>query len=512
MVVKLFYDKIFLILHLRILMKAYKKLVEKYERIHHLSHMQSIVYWDQQSMMPQGANDARAKAMAEFGVILHEASVDKEIAFLLDDAMGEDLSTVQKASLHEMRRNYSNNTILPSALVKAQSLAHSKCNHIWSEQRKNNNWKAFEPSLKEVIKLAKEEASIRSEINGLSAYDSLLDLYEPGMKSETLDGIFAEVKTWLPELIQNILEKQKSQAFIEPQGIFEIQAQKELGIKIMNHLGFDFNKGRIDISAHPFCGGVPEDVRLTTRYDEKDFVQSLMGTIHETGHACYEQGLPQDLLGLPVAEARSMGIHESQSLFFEMQMGRSPEFLKSIHPFITESFGKKKELELDNLIKIYSKVKPSLIRVDADEVTYASHVILRYEIERALMEGQIETSDIPDMWNDKMQESLGLDTKGNYKDGCMQDVHWSEGIIGYFPSYTLGAMYAAQQFNTVKKVYPNINESIENGDLSQVKSWLKENIWSNASIYSTDELMKKATGEALNPKYFKAHLENRYLL
>ena len=492
-------------------MKAYKKLVEKYERIHHLSHMQFIVYWDQQSMMPQGSSDARAKAMAEFGVIIHEACVDKQIALLLDDAMAENLDTVQKASLHEMRKTYSNNTILPSDLVKAQSLAYSKCNHTWIKQRKNNNWKDFKPSLKEVIKLSKEEASIRSEINGLSAYDSLLDLFEPGMKSEILDGIFADVKTWLPELIQNILEKQKSQGFIKSQGIFEIQSQKELGIKVMKQLGFDFNKGRIDISAHPFCGGVPEDVRLTTRYDKKDFLQSLMGTIHETGHALYEQNLPQDLLALPVGQARSMGIHESQSLFFEMQIGRSAEFLKSIHPYIAESFGKKEELALDNLIKIYSKVEASFIRVDADEVTYASHVILRYEIERALMNGEIETSDIPDMWNDKMQEALGLNTKGNYKDGCMQDVHWSEGLFGYFPSYTLGAMYAAQQFNTVKKAYPNINESIANGDLSQTKSWLKENIWSNASIYSTDELMTKATGETLNPRYFKAHLENRYL-
>ena len=310
-------------------MKAYKKLVEKYERIHHLSHMQSIVSWDQQSMMPSGSSDARAKAMAEFGVIIHEASVDKEIALLLDDTMGENLSTIQKASLREMKETYKSNTILPSALVKAQSLAHSKCNHSWLENRKKNNWKDFQPSLNEVVKLSKEEASIRSELNGLSDYDSLLDLFEPGMKSATLDGIFAEVKTWLPDLIQNIVEKQKSQTFIKPQGTFEIQAQKELGVKVMKHLGFDFNRGRIDISAHPFCGGVPEDVRLTTRYDEKDFVQSLMGTIHETGHASYEQNLPKDLLALPVGEARSMGIHESQSLFFEMQMGRSAEFLKN---------------------------------------------------------------------------------------------------------------------------------------------------------------------------------------
>lgn len=492
-------------------MKAYKRLVEKYERIHHLSHMQSIVYWDQQAMMPSGSNDARSKAMAEFGVILHEASTDKEIGLLLDDALGEELNDLEKASLKEMKREYTQNTILPSSLVKAQSLAHSKCGHEWVTQRGENDWKGFLPNLEEVVKLAKEEASIRSEVSGLNAYDSLLDLYEPGMRSETLNTIFTDVKTWLPELIQNIIEKQKSESYIKPQGLFDINAQKDLGIKVMKHLGFDFNRGRTDISAHPFCGGVAEDVRITTRYDEKDFIQALMGTVHETGHASYEQGLPQDLLGLPVAQARSMGIHESQSLFFEMQMGRSPEFLKSIQPYISNAFGKDKAFELENLIKIYSRVNTSKIRVDADEVTYASHVILRYEIESALINGEISASDIPDIWNEKMKDALGLDLRGDYKNGCMQDVHWTEGLIGYFPSYTLGAMYAAQQFDSVRKAHTNINDSISNGDLTQVKSWLKENIWNKASIYSTDELIKQATGESLNPKYFKAHLENRYL-
>jgi carboxypeptidase Taq len=492
-------------------MKTYKKLTKKYERIHHLSHMQAIVYWDQQAMMPIGSNDARAKAMAEFGMVLHEASTDEEIGKLLNDAQGENLNELEKASVKEMQRTYTQNTILPSPLVKAQSLAKSKCGHAWIEQRKENDWKGFLPNLEEVIKLSREEASIRSEVTGLSAYDSLLDLYEPGMRSETLDNIFKDVKSWLPELIQNILEKQKKDNYIKPQGPFDTNAQKKLGLKVMKQLGFDFNKGRIDISAHPFCAGVPEDVRITTRYDENDFVQALMGTVHETGHASYEQGLPQELLGLPVAQARSMGIHESQSLFYEMQMGRSPEFLKSIQPYITEAFGNSETFELDNLTKIYSRVNPSLIRVDADEVTYASHVILRYEIERALMNGVAKASDIPDMWNEKMQKALGIDTRGNYKDGCMQDIHWTEGLIGYFPSYTLGAMYAAQQFNSVKIAYPNINDSISKGDITDVKSWLKENIWSKASIYSTDELIKKATKECLNTKYFKAHLENRYL-
>ena len=493
-------------------MKAYEKLVEKYERIHHLSHMQAIVYWDWQTMMPSGSNDARSKAMAEFGTLLHELSTEKEIGLLIKDALEEDLNEIQNASLKEIQRTYTQSTILPSDLVKSQSLAHSNCSHNWVEQRKNNDWQGFSKNLKEVVKLARDEATIRSKENGLTPYDSLLDLYEPGMRSQTLDTIFAEVKTWLPKLIKDVVEKQKSQTIVNPTGTFDTKAQKELGIEVMKHLGFDFTKGRTDVSAHPFCGGVAQDVRITTRYDENDFIQALMGTVHETGHACYEQGLPLELVSLPVGEARSMGIHESQSLFFEMQVGRSKEFLKSIQTYITKAFGDDKAFELDNLTKIYSKVESSYIRVDADEVTYAAHVILRYEIEKALINGDIEVEDIPNIWDKKMKEYLNVDTKGNFKDGCMQDVHWTEGLFGYFPSYTLGAMYAAQQFASVKKEYPNIENSIEKGDLSDIKTWLKENIWSKASIYSTDELIKKATGESLNPKYFKEHLENRYLL
>ncbi len=492
-------------------MSAYQKLVSKYERIHHLSHMASIISWDQQAMMPSGSNEARAKAMAEFGVLLYEISTDRDIGLLLNDAQSEKLSVLQLASLREMNRSYTLETTLPSDLQKAQSLAHSKCGHAWREQRINNDWKGFLPNLEEVIKLSREEANIRSEATGLSPYDSLMDLFEPGMRSDTLDGIFSKVKTWLPSLIENIVEKQKSQDYIKLEGLYTIEAQKELGIKVMKHLGFDFNKGRIDISTHPFCGGVPEDVRMTTRYCKDDFTQSLMGTIHETGHASYEQGLPKELLGLPIAHARSMGIHESQSLFFEMQIGRSSAFLKSIQPFIIEAFGNNKALELDNLCKIYSRVKPAYIRVDADEVTYASHVILRYEIERALMNNEAQVSDIPDMWNEKMQISLGLSTKGNFKNGCMQDVHWIEGLIGYFPSYMLGAMYAAQEFASVKKIHPNINEEIAKGDFSQVQAWLRQNIWQKASSLETNDLIKEATGESLNPKYFIEHLENRYL-
>jgi carboxypeptidase Taq len=279
----------------------------------------------------------------------------------------------------------------------------------------------------------------------------------------------------------------------------------------MKLLGFDFEGGRLDVSVHPFCGGVPEDVRITTRYSEDDFARSLMAVIHETGHARYEQGLPRETLGQPVGRARSAGIHESQSLAFEMQVARHPAFLRRIGPLIREHLGDQPALSDDNLIRRYRSVMPGLIRVEADELCYPAHIILRFEIERALVDGEIEPEDIPALWDGKMRDYLGLDTRGNFRDGCMQDVHWAEGLMGYFPSYTLGAMCAAQYFAAMRRATPDLDERIGAGDLRPVIDWLRANIWQQGSRHETDELLQRATGEALNPAHFRAHLEARYL-
>jgi len=340
----------------------------------------------------------------------------------------------------------------------------------------------------------------------------MLDLYEPGTNTAFLNKLFSHVKTWLPELTQQVQQKQASEDYQTPAGHFPISAQKALGKEVMTLLGFDFNHGRLDVSTHPFCGGVPSDVRMTTRYDESDFVSALMGTVHETGHARYEQGLPKSLTGLPVGQARSMGIHESQSLFFEMQLGRSGPFIERLAPMAAQAFEQKgnPQFHVDNIKTLYTRVKPGFIRVDADEITYPAHVILRYEIERDLINGGIRYQDIPELWDQKMQASLGLSTKDNYKNGCMQDIHWTDGAFGYFPSYTLGAMYAAQFMTTLKQKV-DVDACVRSGDLSPVFNWLAENIWSKASILSTDDLVTAATGEVLNAEYFKHHLEQRYL-
>lgn len=296
-----------------------------------------------------------------------------------------------------------------------------------------------------------------------------------------------------------------------PEGPFDIARQRELGLDAMKLLGFDFNGGRLDVSAHPFCGGVPEDVRITTRYNENELFSALFGVIHETGHARYEQNLPREWLGQPVALARSTALHESQSLFFEMQLGRSEAFLTRMLPHITARFGEQPALASANYIAWNQRVKPGYIRVDADEVSYPAHVVLRYEIERALIEGEIEVEDIPALWDEKMQAWLGLSTHGDYRNGCMQDIHWTDGGFGYFPSYTLGAMYAAQLFNAARRALPNLDRDIANGEFGTLFDWLRQNIWQHGSRFTTEQLVVNATGEDLNPAYFRQHLEARYL-
>ena len=435
---------------------AYDRLVERFTRLHRFNHLSSIASWDQYAMMPSGGNQARSEALAEISGLCHELLTAEEVGEWIQTASESPADEFTTASLREMERQWRNASVLPADLVKAKSLASSTCEHAWRTQRPDNDWQGFSKNLAEVIRLTREEASLRSEHSEASPFDALMELYEPDMTSQQLDQLFGDVKSWLPDFIQQATERQKSSLVLTPEGLFATDNLKALGTEVMQLLGFDFDRGRLDVSAHPFCGGVPEDVRLTTRYSDSDFIESLMGVIHESGHARYEQNRPRDTLALPVSQGRSMGIHESQSLFFEMQLGRSRSFLSLIQPLLLKHLTNNKELpayKLENLETLYRQVKPGLIRVEADEVTYPAHIILRYEIEKDLISGDMALSDIPDAWDRKMQDYLGLTTKDNYTNGCMQDIHWPMGAFGYFPSYTLGAMYAAQQFAAFTKGY-----------------------------------------------------------
>ena len=494
---------------------AYDTLSSTWMRLYRFGHLQSVAGWDQAANMPPKGNEARAAALAEMAALLHRMVTDPVLPEQLARAEQEPLDEEQRANLREMRREWRAQNALPESLVQRQQMATSRCEHAWRTQRPANDWAGFLPNLKEVLALAREEAQLLAEQTGRSRYESLMDRFEPGMTTAQVDRVFGEVRQWLPGLTQRALEsqarKQAERPVIEPVGPFPVLAQRALCEQVMRLLGFDFEAGRLDVSTHPFCGGVPEDVRMTTRFREEEFLGSLMGTVHETGHGRYEQNLPRVWLWQPLAHARSMALHESQSLSFEMQLGSHPGFVNRIAPLVQSAFGTQPALQAENLHRLMTRVKPGFIRVDADEVTYPAHIILRYEIERALIEGEIEAEDIPALWDQKMKELLGVDTRGNFKDGPMQDVHWPESLFGYFPCYSLGAMYAAQWFAAMRRAMPELDARIGGGELDIVFDWLRDNIWRQASRWTTDELALRASGEVLNPAHFKAHLEARYL-
>ena len=490
---------------------SYDALTRTFKRLHHLQHLQAIASWDQAANMPPAGNEARAAAMAEMGSLLHRLVTDPQLARELDGAEAEPLDDTRRANLREMRRQWRQSNALPEALVQRAVLATSRCEHAWRTQRPANDWAGLLPNLREVLAIAREEAEALSQQAGMPRYDALMDRFEPGMTAAKVDAVFGELRRWLPGLIHRVIQKQSRETVVQPTGPFPVAAQRQLCERVVGLLGFDFSAGRLDVSAHPFCGGVPEDVRMTTRFADDEFLGSLMGTIHETGHGRYEQNRPRDWLDQPVSESRSMAIHESQSLSFEMQLGSHPGFVAQLTRLLDEAFGPQPAFEPANLHRLMTRVKPGLIRVEADEVTYPAHIIVRYEIERPLIEGDIEADDIPALWDAKMAELLGLDTRGNFKDGPMQDVHWPSGLFGYFPCYSLGAMYAAQWFAAMRRVTPDLDASISRGDFAPVFDWLREHIWQPASRWTTDELAQRASGEPLNPAHFKAHLEARYL-
>jgi carboxypeptidase Taq len=336
------------------------------------------------------------------------------------------------------------------------------------------------------------------------------------MRTEVLDLLFGELSAALPELVDAITERQERSELLVPAGPFPMEQQRALALELMAGLGFDFAHGRLDTSHHPFCGGVPDDVRLTTRYNEADFTESLMGVLHETGHAKYEQGLPVGLRDLPVGSARSMGVHESQSLFQEMQICRGYPFLSFAAAAIQRAFPERAAAQPaaftpENLERLYTRVQRSLIRVDADEVTYPIHVILRYQIERSLIEGKHGVRDIPELWDGSMQRMLNLSTQNDFRNGCMQDVHWPAGAVGYFPSYTLGALLAAQLYEAASTTIPGLSEQLARGEFATLNAFLRDRIWSVGSQLETPELIESATGCPLGTAAFLRHVRRRYL-
>lgn len=493
---------------------AYGELERRFRRIGLLGDTLAMLNWDRAVLMPEGSAAARAEQIALLEVMAHELLTAPDIPDLLEAAetVAGEFDEWRRANLREMRRRWRHASALPASLVEARARAVSASEMAWRDARAKGDFALLLPHLRQVLELTREVGQAKAAVLGTSLYDALLDEYEPDGRAERIDAIFAELEAFLPDLLTRVLDRQKRRGpVVPPAGPFAVEAQRRLGLEMMTAIGFDFTRGRLDVSLHPFTGGTPDDIRLTTRYDDADFARSLMGVLHETGHALYEAGLPEAWRYQPVGQARGMVLHESQSLLMEMQACRSRAFLEFAAPRMAAAFGGAGPgWDIDNLHRLYTVVQPGFIRVDADEVTYPLHVILRYRLERAMIAGELDVADLPGAWNEGMRRTLGI-VPPDDRVGCLQDIHWPDGAWGYFPTYTLGALAAAQLFASATRAVPEILPGIATGDFKPLLSWLRANVHSQGSRLSTDALLEQATGAPLGVAAFRAHLEARYL-
>ena len=499
-------------------MRNYAALTKIHRDLYGLRHADAILSWDEAAMMPTGGESARAEALSTLRGLIHRHRTQACMADLFAGAAEENaqLQLWEQANLREMRREWMRATALPQSLVEAMSRAESHSEQAWRRLRPANDFAGFLPLFREVMRLKQEAAHAWGQKFGLSPYDALLDAYEPGMRAANIAPLFARRRVVLPKLIAKAMTRQAKKPAQTCAGPFPVERQHQLGLEMMRRLGFDFRHGRLDTSHHPFCGGVPEDVRITTRYAPDNFLPALCAVLHECGHAKYQQHLPSQWLGQPVAEPRGPCLHESQSLLLEMHVGRSGAFLAFAAPIIAAAFPDLAAAAPDaftpeRLLRQLSRVEPGLIRIDADELTYPCHIILRFEIEKGLIEGSLQPDDLPDAWDPGMREMLGLSSRGNDRDGCMQDVHWPAGMFGYFPGYALGALAAAQFFRAAKRASADLMGQIGRGDFGGLDAWLDQQVWSQGSLLGTSELIERATGYPLGTEAFEEHVERRYL-
>jgi len=488
-------------------MSAYVQLERRLERLSDLGGAAAVLNWDQAVMMPKGGNAARGAQLAALSGLMHELLTAAATAELIEAARAEPLDPWQAANLQLIEERYTRATALPQDLVEAKARAVNTCELAWRQARADADFASLRPHLEEVLRLTREAATLEGDKLGLDPYAALLGQFQPGLDEATIDRLFRPLQDQLPGLIDDRLATQPTPE--RPHGPFAKAQQKALAQSLMAEIGFDFDHGRLDESTHPFCGGTPTDIRITTRYDESETVSALMGVLHETGHALYEAGLPEAWRGQPVGTSHGMAVHESQSLVIEMQACRSPAFLRHLAGRLAATFGGQPAFGPENLIALYTRVEKGLIRVDADELTYPLHIVLRYRLEKALIHGDLDLHDLPAAWNDGMQELLGI-TPETDRDGCLQDIHWPVGAFGYFPNYTLGGLLAAQLFQAAERAIPDLLAAIERGDFRPLRGWLRQNIHDKASSLPLQALIREATGSELGTEAFLAHLRGRY--
>jgi carboxypeptidase Taq len=489
-------------------MNAYSRLKQSFSRIATLDEASAVLGWDAAAMMPAGGAQARGEQMATLAGLSHELLTAPDIG---DDLAQADApnDAWDAANLALMREAHIRATAIPRDLVEASSRAGSACETIWRNARPTSDFAMVREALTEVVNLTRQKAEILGETQGLTPYDALMSQYQRGISAADVAPIFANYETFLKAALPAAEEHQRrNPAQKLPPGPYPASVQETLCRRLSQDAGLDYAHARLDRSAHPFCGGTQTDIRITTRYDEADFCSALLGVLHETGHGLYEQNLPRPYMRQPVGTAAGMATHESQSLIIEMQAVRSDAYLGYLAPILTEAFGK--PISAPALKSRLRHVERSFIRVEADEITYPAHVILRFRLEQALVSGGLAVADLPGAWNDGLHALLGI-TPPDDRNGCLQDIHWYDGAIGYFPSYTLGAMAAAQLMAAARSAIPTLDDALSTGDFSPLTSWLAENVHSNGARLGFNELLEHATGEKLNPQAFQKHLTGRYL-
>lgn len=494
-------------------MDTYRDLRRRFDRHYLLRSSADLLEWDAQAVMPEGGGDLRAAQLGTLRLLAHEAIAAPDMEERLAQAEASPPEDVwERANLASMRRAWVHAAAVPADLVEARTKLTSSCELAWRTARKNDDFASLLPKLTEVVNLTRQVGQAKAAVMKLSVYDALADEYEPGAREAVLAPLFARLERELPPLVDAIVEAQaRSGAVPELAGPFPIDRQAALGRHLAGRMGFDFSRGRLDVSAHPFCGGAAEDVRMTTRYDERDFLSSTFGVIHETGHALYEMGLPRAWTRQPVGHAPGMGLHESQSLLMEMQAARTPEFLGYLADTLAEYFDSNTDLpNREKLARHVLHVERSLIRVDADEATYPLHIVVRFQLERALICGDLAVKDLPTAFRDAMARIVGLRPSDD-RNGCLQDVHWPSGAFGYFPSYTIGAMAAAQLFEAATKARPGIFAELARGEFTSLRDYAREHVHEYGSRYDTNGILERATGRGLDVDVLLKHLRRRYL-
>lgn len=479
------------------------------QKLADVSYASAILQWDQEVYMPNSGAEIRARQLATLSGIAHEMSVEENFGKILEKLQNDNsLSPKEKRNVQQSWKDYLDRKKYTTAFVEKMSYTISEAFNAWQEAKEKNDYKIYAPKLEKIIQLKREEA----EILGYEKhpYDALLNQYEPALTTDEVTVVFNEVKEKLTPFVQEIFKKQKpNDQFMF--GNFDEQKQWDLGIELLQQMGYDFEAGRQDKSSHPFSTSFnSKDVRITTRISKTDFSEMIWSTIHEGGHALYEQGLPLEEYGLPCGEAISLGIHESQSRLWENNVGRSLGYWKANWSKVTARFpNEMKNVSPEDFYQAMNLVQPSLIRTNADELTYHFHVMIRFEMEKAMMEGNVNVQELPEKWNSLYKQFLQIDVPSD-KEGILQDIHWSHGSIGYFPTYSLGSFYAAQFYSKALQEIPTLEKDIEKGNMKPLLDWLRMNVHQHGKMYSAKELCERITGEKLNFSYFMEYATKKY--